>query len=82
MQVISKDADLRMKQPELIEEFFVDLGTSMLTLLQFVTLDSLATVYFPLIVERPILLFYFMPMLIFVSIGLMNLITAVSRLQF
>merc|ERR1719419_1028970 len=48
----------------------------MLTLLQFVSLDSIAAVYFPLIKEKWYLVFYFGPIMLLVSISLMNLVTA------
>ncbi|CAE6972011.1 unnamed protein product [Symbiodinium sp. CCMP2592] len=60
-----------------VNKHFADLGTSILTLVQFVTLDSIAEVYFPIIVQQPLLLVFFLPILMFVSITLMNLITAV-----
>lgn len=40
-------------------------------------MDAIAEVYFPLVVEKPILIIYFLPLLMFLSIGLMNLVTAV-----
>jgi len=41
-----------------------------------VTLDDIADVYFPLVLEKPYLCAFFFPILIFISIGLMNLVTA------
>lgn len=78
IEVIAKDGDLQghHKTGPVIEQFFGNLWMTVMTLLQFVTLDSLSSIYYPLILERPVLLLFFMPMLIFVSIGLMNLITA------
>jgi len=61
----------------IVERHFPNLFTSILTLLQFVTLDSIAAVYSPLIREQPILVFYFALILLTISIGLMNLVTAV-----
>ena len=55
---------------------FLGLNRSLLTLLQFVTLDDIADVYYPLVLERPYLCAFFFPILIFISIGLMNLVTA------
>lgn len=83
-QVISKDATLAEQSQEtefIVTEYFDSLGKTVMTLMQFVTLDSLATIYFPLIVARPVLLCYFLPILVFVSIGLMNLVTAASWLS-
>ena len=36
-----------------VEEYFMGVGRSMLTLIQFVTLDELRSFYYPLILERP-----------------------------
>eukprot|EP00913_Durusdinium_trenchii_P027389 g25694.t1 len=59
------------------ERHFANLPTSILTLCQFVTLDSIAAVYFPLMMARPLLFFFFVPLGLIISIGLMNLVTAV-----
>ena len=39
--------------------------------------DGIAAIYYPLIMAKPILLVYFLPLLLFLSIALMNLVTAV-----
>merc|ERR1712032_454132 len=49
----------------------------MLTLFQFVTLDSVATIYTPLIELQPWLMIYFGALLLIISIALMNVVTAV-----
>jgi len=36
-----------------VANYFAGVGRSMLTLVQFVTLDGLSDVYFPLIIEKP-----------------------------
>ena len=78
VEVIAKDEDLR-KYDQLtmfvIDEYFSSLLIALMTLMQFVTMDSLATIYFPLIEARPYLVLFFLPLLIFISIGLMNLVT-------
>lgn len=61
----------------LVETFFPDLPSTMLTLVQFATLDSMNVIYMPLIQEMPILAIYFFSLILIVSIVLMNLITAV-----
>ncbi|CAE7338540.1 unnamed protein product [Symbiodinium natans] len=79
VEIITKD-DVILGDPEtyeIVSTYFNSLPRASLTLLQFVTLDSVAAVYSPLIMARPYLGFYFASILIFVSIGLMNLITAV-----
>ncbi|CAE7879495.1 SCN1A [Symbiodinium microadriaticum] len=79
VEVIAKDEDLK-KHDQLtmfvIDEYFSSLMVAVMTLMQFVTMDSLATIYFPLIEARPYLVLFFLPLLIFISIGLMNLVTA------
>jgi len=79
VEIITKDVDLR-SNPEtqsIVQHAFGTLPRSILTLLQFVTMDSIADVYFPLIMAKPWLLIYFMPILLFFSVALMNLVTAV-----
>eukprot|EP00435_Cladocopium_sp_Y103_P067734 s99_g30.t1 len=56
---------------------FGSLPRAILTLVQFVSLDSIAGVYFPLIMAKPWLAIYFMPLMVLIPIGLMNLVTAV-----
>eukprot|EP00439_Symbiodinium_sp_Y106_P050917 s954_g6.t1 len=78
LQVISSDPAL-LGDPEtqiLIEDRFSSLGMTMMTLTQFVTVDSIASVYLPLIRQNPWLMFYFVPLILVVSISLMNLVTA------
>lgn len=47
-----------------------------MTFIQFATLDDISEVYYPLIMEKPYLAAFFLPMVVFISIGLMNLVTA------
>lgn len=61
----------------IITNHFSSLGMTMMMLTQFVTMDSIASVYKPLILQEPLLLLYFLPLGAIVSIALMNLITAV-----
>ena len=78
VEVIAKDQYL-IQTPatsEIVTEQFFGLNRALLTLIQFVTLDNIVEVYYPLIMHRPWLSLYFFPILIFISIGLMNLVTA------
>ncbi|CAE7882617.1 Scn11a [Symbiodinium sp. KB8] len=79
VEIITKDVVILENDEtyEIVQTYFSSLPRASLTLLQFVTLDSIAAVYSPLIMTRPYLGAYFASILIFVSIGLMNLITAV-----
>jgi len=79
VEIITTDPDL-LANPvtaQIVERQFGSLPRSTLTLLQFVTLDAIGSVYYPLVMEKPILFFYFLPLLMFLSIALMNLVTAV-----
>lgn len=61
---------------EVIEERFSTMPKILLTLLQFITMDSISSFYWPLILKQPVLIFYFLALLMGVSIALMNLVTA------
>ena len=78
-EIITNDPQLRANTDTaaIIDIHFGSVPRATLTLLQFVTMDAIAEVYFPLVVEKPILIIYFLPLLMFLSIGLMNLVTAV-----
>ena len=78
VEVIAKDEYLARAEAtaEIVEKQFFGLNRAMVTLMQFVTLDNLSDVYYPLIMTRPWLCLYFFPILVFISIGLMNLVTA------
>lgn len=78
-EIITNDPQLRAntETAAIIDTNFGSVPRATLTLLQFVTMDAIAEVYFPLVVEKPILIIYFLPLLMFLSIGLMNLVTAV-----
>ncbi|OLP94403.1 Voltage-dependent T-type calcium channel subunit alpha-1H [Symbiodinium microadriaticum] len=79
VELIRKDQEL-LDDPEtgpVVRKYFNTLPTSILTLLQFVTLDSVAAIYYPLLVVRPLLIIFFAPILVIVSVGLMNLVTAI-----
>eukprot|EP00929_Paragymnodinium_shiwhaense_P009361 TRINITY_DN113504_c0_g1_i1.p1 TRINITY_DN113504_c0_g1~~TRINITY_DN113504_c0_g1_i1.p1 ORF type:complete len:788 (-),score=105.42 TRINITY_DN113504_c0_g1_i1:89-2377(-) len=61
----------------IIEEHFSSLPRAMLSLVRFVTADSPASIYTPLILKDPWLAFYFMFTLVGLGVVLMNLLTAV-----
>mmetsp|Transcript_41553 Transcript_41553/g.96734 ORF Transcript_41553/g.96734 Transcript_41553/m.96734 type:complete len:575 (+) Transcript_41553:68-1792(+) len=79
IELIAKDDQLLHDERTkwIVEYHFTGLFKASLTFLQFATLDSIAGVYYPLIMVKPELFCFFAPMLIFISIGLMNLVTAV-----
>lgn len=79
MDLIARNEFLREDDftQEIIETNFGSIQRVMLTLVQFVFADSVASIYMPLVVARPALIFYFLPIMLIVSISLMNLTTAV-----
>ncbi|CAE7210026.1 Scn5a, partial [Symbiodinium necroappetens] len=78
-EIVTKDVELNSNPntAPIVQANFSSLGTTFLTLTQFVALDSAAAVYKPLVEAKPILIFYFGAIVLFVSIALMNLVTAV-----
>lgn len=79
IEIVTKDVELNSNPitAPIVQANFSSLGTTFLTLTQFVALDSAAAVYKPLVEAKPILIFYFGSIVLFVSIALMNLVTAV-----
>jgi hypothetical protein len=61
----------------IVRRHFYDIFSTMITLIQFVNLDSAHEIYKPLILSNHILVFYFVPFVLVVSVALMNLVTAV-----
>lgn len=61
----------------LVETWFPNFGMTMLTLMQVTTLDSIGSIYRPLIDYDWTLVFYFVPCVLIISVVLMNIITAV-----
>merc|ERR1712007_36326 len=59
-----------------INTSFSSLDNVLLTYLQFVTMDSLAGIYVPLVKQRGYLFLYFASIIIIVSVAIMNLVTA------
>eukprot|EP00929_Paragymnodinium_shiwhaense_P043417 TRINITY_DN22327_c0_g1_i1.p1 TRINITY_DN22327_c0_g1~~TRINITY_DN22327_c0_g1_i1.p1 ORF type:complete len:642 (-),score=102.21 TRINITY_DN22327_c0_g1_i1:149-2074(-) len=73
-----------LTDPEADEEFvqiaeahFSDLFTAMLTILSFLVFDSVREIYWPLVLQDPVLMVYFLSVIFTVGIVLANLITAV-----
>eukprot|EP00929_Paragymnodinium_shiwhaense_P020817 TRINITY_DN13752_c0_g1_i2.p1 TRINITY_DN13752_c0_g1~~TRINITY_DN13752_c0_g1_i2.p1 ORF type:complete len:641 (+),score=92.89 TRINITY_DN13752_c0_g1_i2:93-2015(+) len=60
----------------IIEEYFSTVPKTMLSLVQFVTMDSLGAIYRPLVIYQPGLALYFVLLILIVSILIMNIITA------
>lgn len=58
-------------------QYFSSLPVAMVTLIQFVCLDNVALIYGPLVKHDPLLLFYFVSVILVVGIVVMNLVTAV-----
>ena len=79
MELITTDEDSRL-DPEFdryVELYFKNIWISMLTLLQFVNDDSVAAIYSPMVQKNPILIAFFVLIIMIVPIALMNLVTAV-----
>lgn len=78
IEMIAKDDTLQadVVTSRIIQENFSSLFVIMMTLSQFVTMDSIASIYIPLIKKKPELSSYFIALVIIVSIAL-NLVTAV-----
>lgn len=73
--ITSADPDLQLAG-EVVQQNFRSIPSIMLTLIQFVNVDSVASIYTPLIEARPALMLYFLPLMLIMSITLMNLVTA------
>eukprot|EP00928_Gymnodinium_smaydae_P078012 TRINITY_DN6159_c3_g1_i1.p1 TRINITY_DN6159_c3_g1~~TRINITY_DN6159_c3_g1_i1.p1 ORF type:complete len:597 (-),score=145.38 TRINITY_DN6159_c3_g1_i1:55-1845(-) len=60
-----------------VDTYFCDLPHSLLTLVQGITVDSLSSIYMPIILAKPWTTVYFLCFILVVSISLMNLVTAI-----
>jgi len=78
MELIGGDQDLKDNPAtaRFAREDFRTVSHAIMTLFQFVTLDSTAAIYIPLINAKPELGVYFLVLLLAVGIALMNLVTA------
>jgi voltage-gated sodium channel len=61
----------------IVANHFQSLPTFMLTLVQFANADSIASIYFPLCRQEPLLILYFASVWLVVTIVMMNLVTAI-----
>ncbi|CAE7230998.1 Cacna1b [Symbiodinium natans] len=79
IELITKDERLKTHPDtaEIVNYYFPSLPLTMVTLIQFITLDSIGAIYFPIVCVRPRLIFFFGPILMILPITLMNLVTAV-----
>lgn len=78
VELIAQDPDLYLDPSleKIMETNFSSLGTCIMFLVQFVTLDSVAAVYMPICEKKPLLIIYFVGLILVVSISLMNLVMA------
>eukprot|EP00931_Biecheleriopsis_adriatica_P110846 TRINITY_DN8517_c0_g2_i3.p1 TRINITY_DN8517_c0_g2~~TRINITY_DN8517_c0_g2_i3.p1 ORF type:complete len:541 (-),score=81.33 TRINITY_DN8517_c0_g2_i3:253-1875(-) len=79
VELITKDKDLQRHEStrEIVEVNFGNLFRTLLTLVSFVCADSVSGIYTPLVLVKPGLWIYFCFLLVFITIALMNLVTAV-----
>jgi len=79
IEIISKDSVLRSAEETrvILDYSFSSLGTVMITFVQFVTMDSIASIYLPLVKRRRWLCVFFGLLIVIISVALMNLVTAV-----
>lgn len=79
IETIHVDLSLPLDHPYnlAVTENFESFSDAMLTLFQCFTLDSAGQVYRPLITHNPVLIAYFMTVILVMAVSLMNLVTAV-----
>ncbi|OLP83737.1 Voltage-dependent T-type calcium channel subunit alpha-1H [Symbiodinium microadriaticum] len=78
LEIIARNANFQLDPvtSAILERNFSSLGMAMITLAQFVTMDSIASIYLPLVRMQPWLMLYFTLLILIVSISVMNLVTA------
>ncbi|CAJ1341529.1 unnamed protein product [Effrenium voratum] len=79
VEIITKDT-LLAGHPDtahIVEYYFGSLQRTLLTLVSFVSADSISAVYMPICIIRPELIIFFVAVILTVSVSLMNLVTAV-----
>mmetsp|Transcript_80261 Transcript_80261/g.141668 ORF Transcript_80261/g.141668 Transcript_80261/m.141668 type:complete len:587 (-) Transcript_80261:28-1788(-) len=79
MELIKVDAELPLDDPYNVaaSDNFKNFLDAILTLLQLFSFDSIGGIYRPLIKHNPGIFFYFIIIMLLLSIALMNLVTAV-----
>jgi len=80
VELVSKSPAALRDHPltkEIVEDRFDSLPNIFLTLLQFVLVDGISDLYFPMITVKPELVLYFGALITFLSLMLANLVTAV-----
>jgi hypothetical protein len=78
VEIIRMDEEI-LRDPsleELVMEQFGNVPRTMMSLLQFVTMDAIVDIYFPLVVYNPSLIIYFTLIILVVSISMMNVAMA------
>jgi len=78
MELIQSTSDLGRDYETVARESFKDVGTTTLTLMQFITIDGIYRIYRPLITARPSLLFYFGTFVSIMCILFLNLVATVT----
>jgi voltage-gated sodium channel len=77
VELITKHGGWSAEAQVIVDHKFTTLPVVMLTLMQFLMQDSISSVYEPLVMERQVVLLFFVSFLFIVSIALMNLLTAI-----
>eukprot|EP00930_Biecheleria_cincta_P062160 TRINITY_DN47662_c0_g1_i1.p1 TRINITY_DN47662_c0_g1~~TRINITY_DN47662_c0_g1_i1.p1 ORF type:complete len:581 (-),score=103.49 TRINITY_DN47662_c0_g1_i1:4-1689(-) len=79
VEVITKDEELATHPDtaQIVADNFDSLAMTLLTFSQFVSMDSCADIYKPLVKKRPSLIVFFLSIILLVYLALMNLVTAV-----
>ncbi|CAK8993848.1 Cation channel sperm-associated protein 1 (CatSper1) [Durusdinium trenchii] len=79
VELITKDSELKTHPDtkEIVQYYFGSLQRTLLTMVSFVSSDSISSVYIPICIVRPEYILFFILVVLTVSVSLMNLVTAV-----